>query len=583
MKRALFAVGLLTAALVVPLTQIRAGAIPAGTITPVQTAVPATATAVLTNITMVNGKADGYITADKCSVLQPGAQTRSNGNHGIGQAVANLSVVAVDTDGRFCIDNQSPVDLLADVQGYVAPAAAGGLRYLPMTTAARVLDTRVAPATKPAAATITRIASGAPAGTAAVLANITMSSGAGAGYVTADACSALQPGPQTRSNGNFAIGSPVSNLAVVPVDADGSFCVYNHVPVDLVVDIEGTFTTSSTDGLGFDAATSARVLDTRVAPASTPAAGSITKVITNAPAGTAAVLANITMVDGAAPGYITADRCSALTAGPQSKSNGNHGVAAAVANLTVVPLDPDGSFCIYNQQAVDLAVDVQGVFSATGTQQFFVTPSTRVLDTRPATPPPPVTSCTAVVHIGDSTSVGMISPAVIKDPTNRIDAQYRRVGVVYPNMQISGARSIVETLPGQINAYDTAAAIKNAGYHGCWVFALGTTDTANIAAGSGPGRAVRIDKMMNLVNGDPVMWVNVKSRVASGPWANSNMQLWDNALNQEAPKFPNLKIYDWNSVVQNGWFSGDEVHYTVDGFTIRARLIADALAAAFPG
>ena len=37
------------------------------------------------------------------------------------------------------------------------------------------------------------------------------------------------------------------------------------------------------------------------------------------------------------------------------------------------------------------------------------------------------TSCTAVVHIGDSTSVGLMAP--LNDPAERIDAQYARVGV----------------------------------------------------------------------------------------------------------------------------------------------------------
>jgi hypothetical protein len=96
----------------------------------------------------------------------------------------------------------------------------------------------------------------------------------------------------------------------------------------------------------------------------------------------AAALVNLTMVDGAAPGYITADRCSNLTAGPQSRSNGNHTTSTAIANLSVVPLDTDGTFCIYNQQPVNLVVDVQGTFVPTGGLGFAPTPPRRVLDTR---------------------------------------------------------------------------------------------------------------------------------------------------------------------------------------------------------
>src|SRR4051812_15192335 len=36
---------------------------------------------------------------------------------------------------------------------------------------------------------------------------------------------------------------------------------------------------------------------------------------------------------------------------------------------------------------------------------------------------PPMTSCTQVVHIGDSTSIGLTSPAYLPNPADRIDAQ----------------------------------------------------------------------------------------------------------------------------------------------------------------
>jgi hypothetical protein len=186
------------------------------------------------------------------------------------------------------------------------------------------------------------------------------------------------------------------------------------------------------------------------------------------------------------------------------------------------------------------------------------------------------------VHIGDSTSVGMIHTSIVPDPADRLPAQYSRVSVEDPRMEISGARSIVETLAGQENAYQVATRIKASGYEGCWVLALGTTDTANIAAGSGPGRAWRIDRMMSVIGDDPVLWVNVRTHVASGPWSSAAMQLWNDALAATAPNYPNIVIYDWASVAQRPWFSADAIHYTPEGYRIRAALIADALAVAFP-
>ncbi len=553
----------------------------AGSVTPVTTGLATGTSAALVNLTMVDGRNPGYITADRCSTLTPGPQTKSTGNHGVRAATAALAVVPVDTDGRFCIANQSQVELVVDVQARFAPAAPDGLRFVPAAPT-RVLDTRTT--SRPAGGSITTVASGAPSGASAALVNIAMVAGLASGFVTADRCSALTAGPQTHSNGNHGLGTAVSNLSVVPLDPDGSFCIYNLSAVHIVVDVQGSFTSDQSRGLGFMAAGPVRLADTRLSPTGRPAAGSITRIDSGLPAGTAAALVNIAMTESSEEGYVTADRCSALAPRPQTRSSGNHPIIAATSNLAVVALDANGSFCIFNQVAVHLAVDLQGAFSVTAPDELFAVTPARLLDTRPPRPAMPTTSCRSVVHIGDSTSVGMISPSYLADPADRIDAQYRRVGVTDPRLQISGARSIVETLAGQINARDVAAGIKATGFEGCWVLALGTTDTANIAAGSGPGRRDRIDKMMAVIGDDPVMWVNVRTAVAPGdPWSNANMQLWNNALGTAAPSYPNLRIYDWNAVMNPGWFGADRIHYSVDGYRQRARLIADALAATFPG
>ena len=88
--------------------------------------------------------------------------------------------------------------------------------------------------------------------------------------------------------------------------------------------------------------------------------------------------------------------------------------------------------------------------------------------------------------------------------------------------------------------------------------------------------------MMNLVNGDPVLWVNVRTTTSDEPWGNQNMQAWNNELVLAAQRYPNLKIYDWASAAQVPWFSSDRVHYTPEGYRQRGHLIADALAAAYP-
>src|SRR5215472_8202328 len=74
------------------------------------------------------------------------------------------------------------------------------------------------------------------------------------------------------------------------------------------------------------------------------------------------------------------------------------------------------------------------------------------------------TSCRSVAHIGDSTSVDLVSAADIPAPAQRLRARYAQMGVRQVRIDASGGRSIVEALPGQVNGYDVARAWRQAGY-----------------------------------------------------------------------------------------------------------------------
>ena len=192
------------------------------------------------------------------------------------------------------------------------------------------------------------------------------------------------------------------------------------------------------------------------------------------------------------------------------------------------------------------------------------------------------TSCQSVAHIGDSTSVDLLSPVSVPDPAQRLNAQYRDVGVRHLHIDASGGRSIVEEMPGQINGYKVASSYWAHGYRGCWVFALGTNDVANVQAGSAVGLTARIDQMMSQAHGEPVLWVNTRTELSAGPWADAGEQAWDAALAQALKTYPNLRIFNWSAVAQPSWFLGDGIHYNTVGCAIRAHDIAAALAHAFP-
>jgi peptidoglycan/LPS O-acetylase OafA/YrhL len=196
---------------------------------------------------------------------------------------------------------------------------------------------------------------------------------------------------------------------------------------------------------------------------------------------------------------------------------------------------------------------------------------------------PPRTSCQSVVHVGDSTSDGLISASYLPRKRQRIGAQYRKVGVRHVSFQISGARSIVETWHGEPNARTVAQQMKRQGFRGCWVLALGTNDAADVAVGSPVGLSARITQMMSVIGSQPVMWVNVISLPeAPADYSEAQLSLWNRALVRACAKYPNMRVYDWAAVARPQWFISDGIHYTSAGYAARGRLIAQALAVAFP-
>jgi peptidoglycan/LPS O-acetylase OafA/YrhL len=191
------------------------------------------------------------------------------------------------------------------------------------------------------------------------------------------------------------------------------------------------------------------------------------------------------------------------------------------------------------------------------------------------------TICEGVVHIGDSTSEGLVSEEYL--PRNElIAAQYARVGATTAHLEVAGARSIYENFEGEPNAQEVAEAWKNEGFKGCWVIAMGTNEAANVAAGSNFTYDDRIESMMSTMGEEPVLWINVKSLVPNGPYAEANMKSWDEALHEACDRYPNMRIYDWAADVKDKWFIPDGIHFTSEGYAARGRLIADALLEAFP-
>jgi hypothetical protein len=196
--------------------------------------------------------------------------------------------------------------------------------------------------------------------------------------------------------------------------------------------------------------------------------------------------------------------------------------------------------------------------------------------------PASVSSCRAVVHIGDSTSESLVSADYLPNPALRLNARYARVGAIHQRMQISGARSIVETHDGQPNAATVAREIVASGYKGCWVIAMGVNDAADIAAGSRVSAPQRIERMMSIIGTDPVLWIAVRTLVPNGPYAESNMESWNAALLRACASHPHMRVVNWAALAQPAYYIPDGIHYNTPGSAVLAAAFATGLVRAFP-
>ncbi|MGN6167184.1 MAG: acyltransferase family protein, partial [Solirubrobacteraceae bacterium] len=192
------------------------------------------------------------------------------------------------------------------------------------------------------------------------------------------------------------------------------------------------------------------------------------------------------------------------------------------------------------------------------------------------------TSCRSVIYIGDSTSEGQISGNYIPDPRKQLGGRLRRVGVKTTIPAISGARSIVEVFEGHPNAATVAREHIAQGYHGCWILAMGTNDSADVEAGSNATRIQRIQRMMRIIGRQPVLWIDAITLLSSGPYQEAGMQMWNNDLLTACRRYPTMRIFDWATHAKRKWFIPDGIHYYPPGDVARNYWIAHGLVEAFP-
>lgn len=264
--------------------------------------------------------------------------------------------------------------------GSVPPAAAAS-RFTPAAPI-RLIDTRDGTGTAAVAlgAGCTMVVDpGLAPSVTAVAVNLTSVRPLLKGWVTAYPCGIERP---EVSAIQALAGRPVAGQAVVPLGADGTFCVFSSTTTHLAVDLFGTYAPGVGDR--FEPVAPERLFDSRPTGARL-AAGTITRVpvvrMGGAPVGATAAALTLHSTGASESGWATVYPCSAEV--PQV-SNINVLSGSSVTNHVEVALNGAGEVCVQVSTAMHITVDFSGWFGAAATTQFFAVQPFRAVDTRHA-------------------------------------------------------------------------------------------------------------------------------------------------------------------------------------------------------
>lgn len=174
--------------------------------------------------------------------------------------------------------------------------------------------------------------------------------------------------------------------------------------------------------------------------------------------------------------------------------------------------------------------------------------------------------CRSLVHIGDSTSAGIVSS---------LKANYKTFGFTNIYISAGNGRSLAySTAPDTMNGVEVIRYYKKKlGKGTCWVIALGTNDASSSQK---PDDPTRIDSAMKAIDGDPVAWVNVWMNSKTRPnYSLAASKQWNNLLTAKMKNFPNAHIIDWALIVKSKptWFASDGYHYNSVGGRQRGEIV----------
>ena len=203
--------------------------------------------------------------------------------------------------------------------------------------------------------------------------NFTVVNPSGWGFVTAWGCNNTADAKPDASILNYDAGWTRANTQTIGLGNTGGICVWSYAETDIIVDTQGYITS---DGITMHTKP-VRVMNARGSSSFT--AGEVRRVDVTGSNLTAAFV-NLTAVDPAEWGFLTAWPCATNSDPVPNSSAVNYDTGATVANNAVVALT-DGGFCVYSYGDTGVLVDVMGVIDTTDTSVTPLDPA-RLVDTR---------------------------------------------------------------------------------------------------------------------------------------------------------------------------------------------------------
>ena len=225
----------------------------------------------------------------------------------------------------------------------------------------------------------------APEGTVAAMVNITAVNAVGPGFLSAQGCGPREGGPSTSSV-TFPAGDAVASMAIVELDE--RFCLYHSTSVHSIVDVVA-FLGSDGEPLWVETSAPKRLTDSRVEGFCERTAdgkgrscrdGLVEGTHVIPRANDNAIIANIAVINGTAPGFLQAGRCD--TVGKDAVfSNLNYMSDAVRSNLAVVEGGESGS-CAFVLSDTHVIVDELAELSPETGLGWRLPGVRRALDTR---------------------------------------------------------------------------------------------------------------------------------------------------------------------------------------------------------